>query len=86
MALRLYNTPEWRAIRREVLARDPVCRFCKKEKSTTVDHIERHRGDPAKFFRGPFQGLCKRCHDSIKQIWEKSKRPPIGPDGWPINA
>lgn len=79
----LYSTKEWKRIRAEVLARQPVCRICRKAKSDTVDHVQKHGGDRIKFFAGPFMGLCASCHNSHKQSWEKGNTRPIGPDGWP---
>lgn len=80
-----YNTARWREIRARVLAEQPICRICQKARSQVVDHIEKHGGDRRKFFAGPFWGLCKACHDSHKQRWEKGNSRPIGPDGWPTN-
>jgi hypothetical protein len=38
-----------------------------------VDHIDPHRGDMKKFWDSAnWQSLCKPCHDSIKQRFEKS--------------
>lgn len=34
------------------------------------DHIEPHKGDPEKFFAGPFQTLCPDDHDIVKQQLE----------------
>lgn len=79
----LYRTKQWREIRAGVLARHPICNICKKAKADTVDHVERHFGDPVKFFRGPFQALCAHCHNSIKRAWEQGKKRIIGADGWP---
>lgn len=52
------------------------------------DHIEPHKGDPDKFWSGPFQSLCKAHHDSDKQRLEKSGRRTvqIGIDGYPIEG
>jgi hypothetical protein len=36
------------------------------------DHIERHGGDPVRFWHGPFQSLCAPCHSSEKQRQELS--------------
>lgn len=70
----LYRTPEWFAIRALQLRREPNCAFCARAgvrtPATVCDHIERHRGVRHKFFGGPFQSLCKRCHDSAKQLAE----------------
>ncbi len=87
---RLYSLARWRKIRAQQLASEPLCRFCKRNgrltPATVCDHVDPHRGDLAKFWRGPFQSLCKTCHDSTKQTMEKSGRQlvRIGLDGWPI--
>ncbi len=63
---KLYNTRRWKRIRARQLAKDPFCSECDKEHITTIathcDHIEPHRGDPVKFFSGPFQSLCDHHH------------------------
>jgi len=63
---RLYNSARWRALRVRQLAAHPWCAIClvaqRYTPATDVDHIERHGGDPVKFFAGPFQSLCAACH------------------------
>lgn len=48
--------------------------MCEQEgritEATIVDHVNRHNGDAAKFFGGPFQSLCKQHHDAAKQSYE----------------
>jgi len=65
---RLYNTAAWDRIRARQLAEHPWCAACLRANvytpATDVDHLERHEGNPAKFFAGPFQSLCHRCHSS----------------------
>ncbi len=84
-----YKTGRWQRIRKAQLDREPLCRMCRDEgiaaPANVCDHIEPHRGDPAKFWHGPFQSLCKRHHDRDKQRIEKGgkPRPRIGVDGWP---
>lgn len=72
-----YKTARWQAIRLQQLSSEPLCRFCMRdgriEAAAIVDHIEAHRGCEVKFFAGPFQSLCKRCHDSEKQRSERFK-------------
>jgi hypothetical protein len=35
---------------------------------------------------GPFQSLCKPCHDSAKRfVEERGYRPDVGLDGWPLD-
>ena len=54
--------------------------------ANTCDHVEPHRGDVNKFWLGPFQSLCKECHDSAKRfIEQRGYRPDVGPDGWPLD-
>lgn len=85
-----YTHSRWRTLRANFLRRHPLCVFCEREGrlelATVVDHIEPHKGDRLKFWRGPFQALCKTCHDSTKQSEEKSGRQrwTIGLDGWPV--
>lgn len=74
---KLYATKQWRELRKYRLMREPVCRYCsevgKHTPAEIVDHIEPHKGDTYKFFDYTnTQSLCKRCHDSVKQAYEKS--------------
>jgi 5-methylcytosine-specific restriction protein A len=57
----------------------------KVETATVVDHREPHRGDIVKFWMGPFQALCKPCHDGPKKR-EEIRGAPSGCDvnGWPL--
>lgn len=72
----LYSHRRWRRIRADQLRREPLCRFCDSNgrvtEATVCDHIDPHRGDLAKFWAGPFQSLCKHCHDGEKQRLEKA--------------
>lgn len=83
-----YSTPEWQQIRARQLRLEPHCRMCAeagvRTKADTVDHVVRHRGDRCLFFGGPFQSLCKRCHDTRKQSEEKlGYSTKLGADGLP---
>lgn len=58
-----FNYRQWRKLRKWHLARNPLCKECLKMDRTVaakhVDHIEPHRGDPAKFWdRENLQSLC----------------------------
>jgi len=58
-----YQTPEWRAIRAAVIARDPVCKTpaCGRT-STHADHIiPREQGGPDTMSN--LRGLCASCHN-----------------------
>jgi 5-methylcytosine-specific restriction enzyme A len=73
---KLYKTARWQRLRMTILARDLfTCRMCRKVEGNTsrlvCDHIEPHRGCVEKFWAGPFQTLCKACHDSGKQRLER---------------
>lgn len=84
---RWYKTYRWQQVRKRQLDREPLCRICHPRLTiaTICDHIEPHRGDVEKFWSGPFQSLCKPCHDSTKQREEGGSKPRqrIGADGWP---
>lgn len=92
---RLYNTAEWKRLRKAQLQAEPFCCMCmdkdaRTERATIVDHKKPHRGDRTLFF-DPFnlQSLCKWHHDSIKQSLEKGgsgagKKRAWGVDGLPL--
>lgn len=83
-----YKLARWRRIRAGQLAKEPLCRMCsvmgRVTAATICDHAEPHRGDPVKFWAGPFQSLCKTHHDGAKQAWERNDTAEIGVDGWPV--
>jgi 5-methylcytosine-specific restriction enzyme A len=85
-----YSTTRWAGIRRHPLLEHPLCKYCAERgivtPATICDHVEPHRGDVNKFWLGPFQSLCKPCHDSTKRFVETRRfRPDIGLDGWPLD-
>jgi 5-methylcytosine-specific restriction protein A len=55
-----------------------ICQICRRLEGDTsklvYDHVEPHRGDVEKFWSGPFQTLCKLCHDGVKQKEEIAAR------------
>lgn len=62
-----YATPRWKALRRAVLQREPLCRACRQlghvRAATQVDHVVPHDGDALKFFDATnVQALCASCH------------------------
>ena len=85
-----YSSKAWQSIRSHQLAIHPLCAMCEAAGQVTVatvcDHIIPHKGDWHRFINGPFQSLCKPCHDRHKQSAERTGKlkPVIGPDGWPI--
>lgn len=87
---RWYKTQRWQRIRAQQLNAEPLCAYClnigRTTAATVCDHVEPHKGDERLFWHGPFQSLCKQCHDSDKQRIEKGGKPKqvIGLDGWPV--
>ncbi len=75
-----YKTARWQRIAKHQLKNEPLCANCLKHgritAATVCDHVEPHRGDPDKFWNGPFQSLCDaapwRCHSRVKQIEERN--------------
>ena len=82
-----YKTARWVRLRAAQLNTEPLCRMCfaadRIEGATVCDHVEPHRGDPVKFWDGPFQSLCQTCHNVAKQrderggVYQKSAAPPL---------
>lgn len=68
---------KWQKAREQYLNANPLCVFCERNGRTAaakvVDHIIAHRGDMVLFWdQGNWQGLCKSCHDSVKQSQESA--------------
>lgn len=88
---KFYKTARWRQIRAAQLAAQPLCVMCQAAgqitPATVCDHIEPHKGDPDKFWGGPFQSLCKPHHDGPKQSEERTGRVKgCDNEGWPLTA
>jgi len=84
---RWYKTARWQRIRAAQLATEPLCRMCMAQGKITpasvCDHVEPHKGDPVKFWGGPFQSLCDPHHSEGKQqIERRGYSNEIGPDGY----
>lgn len=85
-----YKTPIWKAIRLNQLSTHPLCRMCEAEgrivAASVCDHINPHRGAWDAFVSGPFQSLCKPCHDRHAQRRDRTghETKVIGLDGWPV--
>lgn len=78
-----YQTPEWRALRKQCLDRDRWrCVLC-GDKAVVADHITARRQGGADTLSN-LRALC-RLHDN--QLRERNGARPdlttIGPDGWP---
>jgi hypothetical protein len=86
-----YKTSRWQKLRARQLRAEPMCAMCKRRgvdrAATVCNHTVRHGGDYAAFWHGPFNSLCKACHDSDQQRIEGGgkARPIVGADGWPID-
>lgn len=85
-----YALKRWRTFRADWLRRHPWCAIClsfkRSRPANVVDHVIPHRGDPLKFWGGPFQSLCAECHDNVKAAEEARgySRVPDA-DGWPAD-
>ncbi len=85
-----YRLSRWQKLRARQLAKEPLCAFCRKrgrvEPATVCDHVTPHRGNEVLFWGGPFQSLCRTCHNVDKKLIENGKPPPLtfGVDGWPL--
>ena len=63
----LYKTARWQRLRDLVLAEEPLCVDCLMEGAVRatqdVHHLERHGGDPERFYdRAGLQALCHAHH------------------------
>ncbi|RUM99021.1 HNH endonuclease [Pseudaminobacter arsenicus] len=87
---RLYKTARWQRVREAVLTEHPLCAMCLAmeivEPATVVHHKDGgHKGDEDKFWSGPFEALCKACHDLFGDAEDRGKTVvAFGDDGWPL--
>src|SRR3954454_6616260 len=85
-----YGTSRWKAVRFAQLKGQPWCAYCltagSRVAAVVCDHVDRHHGDPVKFWSGPFQSLCWSHHSSSKQREERRGfTSEIAADGWPTD-
>jgi 5-methylcytosine-specific restriction protein A len=71
-AVRLYQDPRWRRMRRHHLRLHPLCEVCLQtetvEPAAVVHHRQRHDGDEANFFdEGQLQSLCWDCRNALRR-------------------
>jgi len=89
---RLYDTHAWRKARKLFLNENPLCAYCKLQGRITpaniVDHIKPHNNNPELFWdQDNWQALCEPCHNSIKQMEERSGfMAGAGVNGEPIDS
>lgn len=70
----LYQSRQWRAMRKHMLAHNPVCVKCKLMMATEVDHIRPHKLNRQLFFNmSNLQTLCRACHQE-KTTAERQNR------------
>ena len=87
-----YNTARWQAIRSNQLRTHPLCAMCDQRgitsAATVCDHVAPHRGNADLFWTGPFQSLCKACHDTDKARIERggTMRRDVDATGWPPDS
>lgn len=68
-----YRLARWRTKARGQLMAQPLCAMCpdwSRRPATVADHVVPHGDDPALFWSGVLQSLCKPCHDIRKQRQE----------------
>jgi predicted kinase len=88
--VRWYDLRRWRRMREQQLQAEPLCRICKLAGKVTVativDHVERHFGDPHKFWFGELQSVCRDCHEIRKKFHEaRGYSREVGTDGWALD-
>jgi 5-methylcytosine-specific restriction protein A len=73
-----YGSYRWQKLRAAFLDEHPLCAYCQRNGfvtlATVCDHVTPHFDDGAAFWAGPFQSLCKQCHDGQKQSEENAVR------------
>jgi 5-methylcytosine-specific restriction protein A len=74
-----YSKEPWLSIRRQQLAKEPLCRICKEHDrdklANTVDHITAHKGRLELFIdTDNLRSLCKQCHDRVTALTESFGR------------
>lgn len=67
---KFYGSTQWKAIRKAVKARDPICKMCHRRPSTTAHHKDNDwtNNDPSNH-----EGACTECHNkhSGAEHWKK---------------
>lgn len=64
----LYNTTEWRTLRKQKLSINPICEICSSQFNLEIHHIKAPKGNIHLFFNiNNLQTLCKTCHQHQTQ-------------------
>ena len=91
-----YSWPEWRRLRREVLAVDNCeCQECKRRgvysRASIVHHVRHLRDRPdlaLSVYNGDsrqLEAVCKRCHEELHPDSQRQyapSAPPLTPERW----
>jgi 5-methylcytosine-specific restriction endonuclease McrA len=80
----------WSRLRAQFLAENPLCVMCENEgkvhPAQELDHIEKHNGDPVRFYDiKNLQGLCRFHHRSVKARIERSGEYGVDVNGNPLD-
>lgn len=82
-----YGSKDWKIKSARQLKRNKWCAMCQARgiqvRAVIADHVEAHRGDWAKFWRGELQSLCKHHHDAVKQSIERGNQAGCDESGAP---
>jgi 5-methylcytosine-specific restriction endonuclease McrA len=84
---KLYQTKQWKKLRKLKLSINPVCEVCRQAPADTVHHKERASNNMDRFFTiASLQSACKRCHDTVCQQEESlGYSTQLGADGFPLD-
>jgi 5-methylcytosine-specific restriction endonuclease McrA len=88
----LYDSVQWRKLRRDQLQSNPLCKLCESQGITSAagvaDHVTPHKGNQELFFNAKnLQSLCKPCHDKHKRLKElRGIMPGCDLNGLPLDS
>lgn len=60
---KLFDTARWKRARKHQLTIEPMCRRCKREWATEVDHIIPRFKGGEELAQDNLQSLCRTCHE-----------------------
>ena len=73
---RWYKSKTFKRMRKIQLRAKPFCEQCWREKprkmtvANTFDHIDPTWDTWREFIKGPFQSLCRQCHEEKTFMWD----------------